>query len=321
MNKTILLFAVALLLTGFALADTTDNTTDDMGRNALDVRYAHLSCKVDFTGKQLELFNGINDSIGLLDKKETLDNELSNLKSILDDGNSTAFDKYVEETLRPSMQDATKALNAFKANISRQNLTAEEKTTLRNYLNGLRNDYSSCVSDKQEKMARLMIKFYDRTDNRWDDIIKHLKNSNITTTDLEKIKTELEAQKVKLQEAIDSGNATLIKETIKEIQDTNQKLWARFEIGKLNGYMKKLGKMAEKYGLGEKIKNIQDKLDNLDNYTGPGNKYGPGERTHVWQEIYRAGKDMRETSKEILQERINEQKREQDDRKGTGGKK
>lgn len=316
MNGTKTFFAMVFMLlavTAFAVAaeqnESNDIEQEKILNNSMQVRYEHLECKIVFTNDQIVLLNEyLPEDNGLMVYKEILEDDLNELKDLLDERNRTVFDDYITDTLRPDLVNATQALNNVKKDFRKYNITVEHKEEIKNMLKALKDNYSACISDKARKIAEIHKKHYELTDYRWQNIIRNMNKLNISTEQLEEIRALLQDQEQRLDDAIETGNQTFIREVLAQIRAEHQHLWANFEISRLNGYMNKIGPMAEKYGMGEKMNQMRQHLSEMENYTAQGHKFKEGEGRMVWQELRDTSMDMREASKEILKQRVQEQK-------------
>jgi hypothetical protein len=315
-GKWFVMLVAMLALTGLVMAET--NTTDDINDNAtqgqaLNVRYDHLTCKVEFTNTQIDLLKEYA-SIDQTANKDKLTADLEVLETYLDSNNREAFDNFTTSTFRIDMQKATQDLNTVKKNFRQYNVTNESKTALLSELKDAKSDYSACVSDKELKMATVMQKHMDKWSEHWGNVINRMEERNITMADAEALQTEIAAKNAELSALIASGNITKIQEFMKAYHEDQLHYAARFEIARLKGYRGKLEPMADKYNMSDRLHDIDDKIAEAEKLAQPGNRYAYGEFKNTWDDIKDAGRDMQNVAKEINSERIKERQEKMNER-------
>jgi hypothetical protein len=306
-NKIILMLVMMLALTGVAIAETND--TDNTYAQALNVRYEHLQCKVDFTVGQIELLEkyvpeAVSDNLS--SSKDKLDDDMDALKDHVDDGNKTAFDKYLGDTFRPDFQKATQELNNIKKNFKTYNVSNETKAKIVSDLKTLKEEYANCTSDKEIKMGTIMEKHMENWNKQWENVIERMKQKGMNTTDMETLIAEINAKNQELSALLYSKNITNLGVFIKGYRDEGLHYAARLELGKLKSYKGKLDPESIKYNLSGKDNNISKHIEKAEKYAQVGHKYQEGEFEYAWNEIRQANNDMKDMSKKVLQERAKE---------------
>lgn len=331
MNK-IWKFAFVMLLlmaiAGFVRAEENgtvdENVSDDaIAKNAIDVRYEHLKCKVEFTTTQIDLIDeyfGSNNDTALIeiinkleDNKDTLNEEIVELADITE---KKDFDEYAVKTLRPDMIETNQNLFDFKEYYKDHEFDNETKTEFRQGLKDAVQTYSDCVSDKENKMNQLVLKHNKNTKNKWLKIIEKMEKKNITISNLSDIKDEYTELIDNLQEAIDSGDKEKVKEAITALKDANLYLWAKFETSRFNGYLERLGPMAEKYNQGQQMKLIREKLNDVKPFMEKGYKYTEKDREKISNVLHDSKEELKNMTKDMLKERL----KERQDNKNNNGK-
>lgn len=324
-GRWFVMLVAMLALTGLVVAEenntttnTTTNITDDMNDNAtqlqaLNVRYDHLKCKVEFTNKQIELLDEYT-SIDQTENKEKLEADLDILETYLDSNNREAFDNFTTGTFKTDMQKATQDLNAVKKNFKQYNLTNESRTELIDELKDAKSDYSECVSDKELKMAKVMETHMKNWNKHWGNVIDNMEARNITMADAEALQAEIAAKNAELSALIASGNITKIQEFMKAYHEDQLHYAARFEIARLKGYRNKLEPMADKYNMSDRLHDIDEKIAEAERLAQPGKRYAYGEFKNTWDDIKEANKDMQNAAKEINAERQKERQEKMNER-------
>jgi hypothetical protein len=308
----VIVIAFVMLMAVTAIVKAEENETGDsvdkaINTEALSVRLDNLQCKVDFSKTQVELVDKYLDK----DLNEYLDEvtaDLNDLKDLRDTGNKSAFDTYVENVFRPDFQNLTQQLNSVKSQWKSYNLSNESYTAFKKGLKDAQSQYANCTSDKEDKMTIVLEKHYTHAENKWQDMTDKMDKKNISTENMTVVIEELQARLEKLQDAIKSGNKTLIEQTLKEIRDEHLHLWARFHAARLEGYMKKMEPLTNKYGKSEQMKTMKKQLEDVSKYVSPGKKYDKGDFDKVWEGLSNTSKDMRDTAKEMLKQQNEDRK-------------
>jgi len=310
-GKWFVMLVAMLALTGAVLAESNDtnstngNTTDATNGQALAVRYDNLQCKVAFTNIQIDLLNKYA-SVDQTANKDILLTDMTTLKTYVDGVNKDGFDNYSVQTVRPDLQKASQDLTDAKKNFKQYNVSNESRTAFINELNNDKEVYSSCIDDKEVKMAQVMEKHMDNWNKQWSNVVDKMSEKNMSVTDMNAIMAEITAKNQELQALIDSGNITSLGEFMKAYQQSQLHFAARFEIARLQGYKEKLAPLADKYNMSDQINEIDSQIANAQQYAQEGYKYKDGEFNTVWNDIKGAGKDIQQTAKDINAERTKE---------------
>jgi len=311
------MLAVMLALTGFVMAESNDSDSNNLSTTqsqALNVRYDHLQCKVDFTSKQIDILAKYVPTVNQSANKQELLADMTELKVFVTKINKTGFDNYVTETLRPDLNNATRDLNAAKKNFKQYNLSNESKIAMIAELKSAKETYSECASDKELKMSEIMEKHMEKWNNQLEKIVEKMNKKNITTTNMTEILNEITERNAKLQELIDQGNITAMREFMKAYHDSQFHYAARFEIARLNGYKEKLKPLADRYNMSNSIRNINEKIGKAEKYAKEGYTDNDSEHQKMWSDIMGAGKDIRDAAKSINDERFKERQGKMDEK-------
>jgi protein-arginine kinase activator protein McsA len=310
-GKWFVMLMVMLALTGAVLAENND-TNDDAILNitngqALTVRYDHMQCKVTFTNTQIDLlkkYTGIDQTAN----KNKLLADMTTLKTYLDSTNREGFDNYTVQTIRPDLQNASKDLTNAKKSFKQYNVTNTSKTAFVNDLKVAQKTYSSCISDKEIKMAQVMERHMENWNKHWGKVVDKMAEKNITMEDAKTLQAEIAAKNAELKALIEEGNMTKIQEFMKAYREDQLHYAARFEIARLKGYRDKLEPIANKYNMSNRLHDIDEHIADAEKNAQPGHKYGDGEFKNTWDNIKDANKGMKETAKDINSERMQERR-------------
>lgn len=327
MNKNWIVGLVLMLaLTGTVIADNntsngnststnvTDNDSDTYGK-ALEVRYEHLTCKVEFTDAQIELFDEYveTDLSDLKDSKERLNDYLEVLEGYAEDNNKTAFDKYLEDTFRPEFNNVTKGLNTIKKDFNRYNMSNSTRTEFIDDLKDIREEYADCVSDKELKMGKLMQRHMDNWNNQYRNSIKKMSRNGLNTTEMDAIIANMSARNAELQALIESGNITKLREFMEQYREESMHFATKIEIEKLKSYRSQLNEESHRYNKTDRMNNIDKHLEDAERYTeryrgqdDQDEDQDDEDYADAWENVRGANHEMKELSKDILKERARE---------------
>jgi len=302
MKKNILkgfLMAIVLILAVTVFVRAANDTDQAIGQQALNVRYAHLECKVNYTDTQIDLVNKYLN-VDLSADKNTLNSDLTQLNTFVVSNNKTEFDSFVLNPLTPDFKNATQDLNNIKKDLKNYNLTNDTKTAFKNDLKAANQVYADCSSEQAKAMTNVMIKHMDNVDNRWTEIIADMQKKNISISDMQSIDQELKDRLQDFQNAITSGIESTIKEALQNLTNAHLHLYARFETSRLKGFMGRIGMLADRFNVTTNLSVLDQRLNDLSQYTTPGHKYQVGDFNKVWSTLKDTSKDLMNDSKDIL---------------------
>lgn len=298
--------ALFLFMAGsvFAETDETTNYTDYYSRS-LDLRYENLICKIDYTVEQINVIDEyVNDTEAikeLLNDKEELLNDKDELKEVYDNKNLTELDEFITNVLRPDFNKIMYDLKEFKENYKGY-IEKEDKENFKDALEVLRDEYFECTRIKTREMSKLMDQYYKHRSRMWDQIIKSMNQRGLTTEEMEQVRERLQNRLQELEEIMNSGNDTQLREFMKEIREEHLQLWAKFHSGRLNSYLNRIEPAANKYGRSDEVKRIKTQLHRFDNLSDD-------DARKIWSELRNNADDIREMSKWMLKQRMEDNAR------------
>lgn len=315
----LMMFLATILFTSLVYAESNiDNLNDDLNNSdnitkiydvdyyknrSLDIRYENLICKMDFVIGQIDIIykytnkSNISDNIivNLLNDKQILIEDKEDLKDIYEERNLTLFNNFIRDVLNPDFNKTRYDLAKFKENY-KMYIPQENISSFRNELKILKDDYDLCKNSKYKDMSKLMNNYYKHNAKMWDQIIKSMKQRNLTTDEIEEVRETLLVRLKSLEDAINSGNQTAIAEQLRLMNEEHFRLWTKFHSGLLNSYLNRIEPAANKYGKSDDIKRLRDELKRYDDLKDD-DKY------KVRYELKKNADEMKNISKEILKEK------------------
>jgi hypothetical protein len=299
----ILLFSAASV----ALADNNLNTTEGINQQALNVRFDHLSCKVDFTNTQIDIIaSDIPAAPELSADKSQLLSDMDQLDALRNSSNKTLFDTFVNQNLETDFNKTTSDIRTVKKNFNSYNLSNDTKTAFKNSVKDALSTYNTCINNQEVAMTKVLENTYKNTEDRWVNVIGNMDKKHLDTTQLNATLSELISRLQQFQVLINSGNTSLIKSTLQDMNNEHLHLWANFDTQRITGYIDRLGLMAvNDSNITSELDMMRQKLAGLSEYTAQGHKYQNGELEKVWSTLKDTSKDLTSASKEMLQNRKN----------------
>lgn len=298
--------ALFLFIAGsvFAETDETTNYIDYYGRS-LDLRYENLICKIDYTVEQIDVIDEyVNDTDAikeLLNDKEELLNDKDELKEVYDSKNVTELNEFITNVLHPDFNKTMYDLKEFKDDY-KEYIEKEDREDFKDALEVLRDEYFECTRIKTREMSKLVDQYYKHRSRMWDQIIKSMNQRGLTTEEMEQVRERLQNRLQELEEIMNSGNDTQLREFMKEMREERLQLWAKFHSGRLNSYLNRIEPAANKYGRSDEVKRIKAQLHRFDNLSDD-------DARKIWSELRNNADDIREMSKWMLRQRMEDNAR------------
>jgi hypothetical protein len=321
----IMFLTVATIVTAENSTDV-DNSTDYVGKS-INLRYENLICKIDFTVGQIDVIDeyasNSQDTVimdKLLNDKDTLENDKDDLKDIYDEKNLTEFNNFLNETLHPDFIETSNDLREFKKEYKTY-IAEDDRIEFRDALTALKTEYDDCTNTKYSEMSKLMDKYYKHKSGMWDQIIKSMNQRNLSTENMTQIREQLQLRLQDLEDAMNSGNQTQLREQLQQMKDEHLQLWAKFHSGRLNSYLNRIEPAANKYGRSDEFKKIQEQLKDIQSFAEQKNRTQKEYAKMMMQRLHDSGDEMRNMSKDMLQQRINYNKKDAASQNSNDGNK
>ncbi|GIU69680.1 MAG: hypothetical protein KatS3mg002_0916 [Candidatus Woesearchaeota archaeon] len=295
-------------------SDSETTSYEDFKNRSLDIRYDNILCKIDYLIGQIDIIkkysNDTNITAELLKDKEQLIKDKQDLKQIYETRNITKFNEFIMTVLLTDFNKTNRDIKNFKENYKKY-INLSDAKNFKDDLKKLRDNYKFCNSRKTEEMTKLMNKYYKHELKMWEQIIKSMKQRNLETEEIERITEQLQLRLKNLENALNSGNQTLIEEQLKLMNQEHLTLWTKFHSGILNSYLNRIEPTANKYGRSEEVKKIKEKLKNMEQI----NKKDRKQLTSIVKDLKESSDEMKKLGKEIMK---NEDKKNKIEDKKNG---
>jgi len=179
----------------------------------------------------------------------------------------------------------------------------------------------NCLNDKEIKMAQVLQQYYQNSDDNWKKSIANFASKNLSTDEMNSVEQELASKVSQLQAAINAGNTSVMRDTMKNISDENLHLWANFDTAMIKSHINKLRDIASQYNVSANLDDLDNSLNSLSTYTAPGYKYTQSDLEKVWSTLRDDSGELKNVSMNILEMRRTEmQNRKQNMMNRTQGR-
>ncbi len=305
MKKILLIFALLLVLTPIVMAEKPYEDYRDTIREAhgeiLKAREGRLECVNEFALAQIQIIEeGVPNAPSFSEDKETLNNDISELKTLSEENDWRGFNSKASE-YRTDLRETSNKAKEVKIHLKDDyNLTREEIQELRDQLKEKRETYHSCMDAAEVKLTQTEIDFVKARIDLWNAVIEDMKEKEFDTTEMEKIVEEAETEIITpLTEAMNTGDSKTMRDARKEERAKELHLPARIRITQTESVLNEFEQELNEAGYEEQVKEIKENLETAKNLAVPGHKYENGEHATVWDSIHEARKTLREIIHEL----------------------
>lgn len=138
-----------------SISEILGESTEEYENETMNVRYDVLVCNIDYVVGQIESIedyaNDIDTNIieDLIDNKKELKDDKELFEKLYDEDNLTAFNKFINETLKPDYDNAIYLLNEFDNNYG-DYIDSNDMDEFHDELLELQDDHSDCVIEALE---------------------------------------------------------------------------------------------------------------------------------------------------------------------------
>ncbi len=296
--KISMVFFLVLVVLFANLISAEERVIKESKRNDFNARLEHIMCRIELTQGQLELLSSVNSSLILY--KDTLDEDLAKLKEFADAANQKEFGNYFTTTLKNNLRNAVTAVKNAKIQFRRSNLTQDEKKTLIDNHKSAIVEFSDCVNEADNNFAEARASYLSAWISKWNKIIERMKESGYNTDEMKSVVNEAESKLLPALEKIkDAYNKEERKRSMQDARNIHLHLWARFEIARMEAYLKSIEEEAIASGYKEDFSIIKNKLGAISRLAVAGKKYGQGEFDTVWKTIKETNDMLKELNKKL----------------------
>lgn len=297
-NKSLLIACSFITLTLFLSAGVfAEDNINQTRRYDYTARLQHINCRIQLTKTQIDIFSAANNSI--LVYKAPLDVDYAKMQELANALDHKGFGQYFTTTFKDDLKNAVKAVQAEKFGIKKSNITMAQKLNLRTLNKETTSAFANCTSDADKKWAESRAGYLQAWINRWNNIISKMKEKGYDTTEMESIVADAQSKLLPALEDIKKSGRSNVRSTMELARNIHLNLWARFEIARINSYLKSIESEAALAGYTTEISAIKDKLNQASALAVEGKKYKEGEFENVWKLIKDAAKMLKDLNKKL----------------------
>lgn len=285
--KGMIAFASLLLLFAGAFADSNVSRPDVLG-----LKYDLMGCRVDAVITLVE-YGMDNTNVSGGDEIITvLEGDMETLGEYADAGDRLGFNSFVIGTLREDLRNATIYLKDAKKELFKGGGAQEAH----DYFVSVVQDRAECIQGVALDFAQGEEIEIEKRLEAMNQTIGKLRNKSVDTSEMEDIYAQGMENFQELQDAIDTGNASTIYDTVQQIRGEHLHIWARFHIAKVRAILDTVDEEAIAKGYGDDVDEINGLLDHAAGLAAEGRPYNPGEFDHVKDDL----KDAHELTRELI---------------------
>lgn len=267
-------------------------------RNDYTAILQHINCRIQLTEKQLDLLSVANSSI--TSYKSPLDADYTKLQEFATALNHKEFTSYITTTFKDNLKSAVKAVQDTKKDLKRANLTQEQKQQLKDGHKEAIAGFANCTNDAAKNWSEARRGYLNAWIERWKNIISKMNEKGYDTAEMEAVVSDAQSKLIPALEAIKNAATPGLRKTAMEnARILHLHLWARFEIARLNSYLKSIEANATAAGYGSDVDAIKAKLAEASKLAPSGKRYGPGEFETTWKAIKDAAQMLRELNRKL----------------------
>ena len=293
----IISFLIASLL-ATAIVHAEEDKINESKRNDFNARLSHINCKILLTEKQIDLLSKINENVSSL--KSALNADYIKLQEFSAAFNNKEFNNYFTTTFKDNLKKAVMEINQAKKDFRKSNLTKEEKSILRDDHKKSISEYSDCINKADKDIADARAGYLNSWINKWNNVITKMKERGYDTSEMESVVSDARIKLLPALEAIKSATAGNRNKVMGTARNLHLYLWTRFEIARLNIYLKSIETDAIAEGYQTEFNAIKGKLTGVSALAVEGKIYGPGEFETIWKAIRDATMMLKELNRKIM---------------------
>ncbi len=287
-------FIFSIVASAIVIAE--DEKISDSKRNDFNARLSHINCKIQLTEKQIDLLTKINNNLSSY--KDNLDSDYKKLQEFASTLNHKEFNNYFTTTFKNNLKNAAMEINQAKKDFRKSNLTKDEKSTLKDGHKESISEYSDCINKADKEVSDARAGYLNSWINRWSNIIAKMKENGYDTSEMESVVSNAQTKLLPAIEAIKgaTGNRKNVMGTARNL---HLYLWARFEIARLNSYLKSIEDDAIDNKYQTEINVIKGKINSVSTLAVEGKIYGPNDFEAVWKVIRDSAQMLKELNKKL----------------------
>ncbi|MFH1222611.1 MAG: hypothetical protein V1492_06025 [Candidatus Micrarchaeota archaeon] len=281
---------VLLLLTVFAFAAPPVSLQELM-----DKKYDMVSCRVTLLTTLLDQAPGYNVTVDS-SVSPKLTSDLAALKSAADSGSKTDF-RSVMDSLRADAKDALSTLRDAKRQLAQQ--PNEVKEQARSDFTAAKQTETDCLQIAALDFAKSEVADAQYFRDHGQDIVNNMSAKGYDTSKMQEVLVDVDAQIAALQNAINAGDLTALKDMREQIRGEHMHARARFAIERDRAILNAVKDSAVEKGYSSDVDQINSLLDSAATKASKGRPYEEGEFQQTWDQIKQANQLLRDLIRKI----------------------
>ncbi|HSB46584.1 MAG TPA: hypothetical protein VLD37_01115 [Candidatus Bilamarchaeum sp.] len=292
-------YVMLLLLVPFAFSQ---GPFYDIKGDGLDAAMDNVICKTDFMTGVMGSIMDHADNTNLQDSVDKLNGDLDSLQDLADAGDAAGFRAFIIGTYMPDMREGVQAILSERG---RHNVTLETRLELKSEYDSMRSEYDTCNFESMKRFANAKADAYDKALELAGEQASDLSGKGVSTEGLSSLISDAKDEIVDpLHSAIDSAD------TPAEVRSAllnyclfdgcpggkNFHFAAKFGGEKLQSILDYVSDGARAAGLGDKVDEAQDSLDDANSILGSvgDEQYSASQGENLWNDLKDAAAKLRE---------------------------
>lgn len=285
----------SIFISGIVVADK--HKIEEGKRNDFNARLQHISCKIDLTKKQIDLLSTVNSELNT--HKDKLDADYSKLKEFAEAFDHKEFNSYLTTVFKNNLKNTAKDIRDAKRDYKKTNMTKEDKKQLRENHKKLDGEFAECMNKAEKVRVDNRIDYLNRWVTRWNAQIEKMKEKGYDTIEMEAVVKDATDKLSPALEAIKNSTKDNRKILMDNARNLHLHLWARFEIARINSFLKSIENDAVAASLQTDLGAIKSKLDEATKLAVEGKRYALGEFETTWSAIKDAAQMLKKLNKDL----------------------
>jgi phenolic acid decarboxylase len=269
--------------------------SEGLKQNVIEMQYEKIACRANFHIEVMKLVKEkLNASVD--DEIAAVKSDLEALKAAADAGNRSKFNvalKEIANDLKKNVITYRKLLAGLKWSPKKQFvddfLAAKKKMT-------------DCFQNASVGLGKAQREYVNAWIENAKNVTQRLENKGLNMSGLKEIIGEAKEKLAKLDEAIATGNGTVVHEAANEIRGEHLHLWARFHVERMSILLQAISSRAIERGLSADVEEIKSLLESAREKIMVGKAYENGEFEEIEKSLKSAAEKLRELFKKIKSE-------------------
>lgn len=235
-------------------------------------------------------------------------NKIKETTSTVDEGLSATTEATSETTETSSTEGGTtrviggntkEKLNERTAN---KNRVLTRRKLIEDFSN-LKKEVNTCLKEASKNLGRTQIESVKAWKEQAKDIARKLKEKGLQTSELENTADEIDASTEALESSMENEDTEKIEDAQKTLREKHLKIWAKFHVVRMRLLLDAIDARAEKLGLSTEIKELKQKISELNEKIRSTESFDDGEFQQLQTELKETAEKLRDLFTKIKEMR------------------